>query len=874
MKKFVALLLFIALCGLISGKQIDEHTAKIIGQNFLAGVSTANFNKTDAGLALAYKASSGMNPSSDALSQVNYFYVFNTTAAPGFVIVSADDIVYPILGYSDESIFNPDDVAPNMMKWLEGYKAQIRYAIENEMQATDEIEAEWQNLLNGAANIPDAQASRGVNPLLQTKWNQSPYYNALCPYDNQYNARTVSGCVATAMAQVMKYWNFPATGSGFHSYNHSKFGTLSANFGNTSYQWSSMPNVVSSGNNAVANLMYHCGVSVDMNYGVSATGGSGAYVISSASPLTHCSEYAFKTYFGYESSLSGKKRADHTDSQWKSLLRADLDAGRPVLYAGFGSGGGHAFVCDGYNDNDYFHFNWGWGGNSDGNFLINALNPGNLGAGGGTGGFNSNQQAIIGVKPPSGPQTFDLKLYTYVTPSPSSISYGQSFSVSTNIWNAGTITFNGDYCAAIFDAQWNFVDFVEIKYGWSLPANYIYTNGITFSNSGLLTMLPGSYYVGIYYRPTGENWIYVGDNGNYTNFVEMTVYYYSDIELNSTITVSPNPADLIQGQPISVNVNVRNDGSSTFFGTYTADLYELDGTWVTEIGALVENNGLPPGYTYLPPYLTFNTSSLNVDPGTYLLAILYKPNSGSWTLSGSYYYQNPVVVTVKAASLQADMYEVNNSVSQAYNLPVSFSGNTASVNTVGSNCHTGTDYDYYKITLAPGFNYSINARLHDSYNSGNGNIYSLDALFSYSMNGNTWSDAYDDIMPGNISVVGGGTVIFFVSPYFTGEIGTYLLDMSITRTAGTGINDPAYSDLIKVFPNPAKDIVAVDLSGFLEPLRSVQVLNVHGQQMYAGLHFPNQKFLELPLEGFSAGVYFVRIQGEYHTVTKKIIVCP
>jgi hypothetical protein len=235
----------------------------------------------------------------------------------------------------------------------------------------------WVNLLDGRKNV---SVSTAVSPLVQTKWDQSPYYNNLCPYDNSKGERTVTGCVATAMAQVMNYWEYPKKGTGFHSYNHSKYGTLNANFGSTTYDWANMPNELTSSSstvqkNAVATLMYHCGVSVDMDYNVSSEGGSGAYVISSRSPVTHCTEYALKTYFGYKTSIQGVQKADYTTTNWKNLLKAELDASRPIVYAGFGDGG-HCFVCDGYDNNDYFHFNWGWGGLYDGYFALNALIPG------------------------------------------------------------------------------------------------------------------------------------------------------------------------------------------------------------------------------------------------------------------------------------------------------------------------------------------------------------------------------------------------------------------------------------------------------------------------------------------------------------------
>jgi hypothetical protein len=318
-------------------------------------------------------------------------------------------------------------------KWLEGYKSQIREIIDDRIPASDEITEEWQNLSTGYFANSSFKVVSGVNPLMQTLWNQAPYYNDLCP------GGSVTGCVATAMAQIMKYWNYPATGSGFHSYNHETYGTLSANFGSTSYLWSSMPNSVNSVNTAVAELMYQVGVSVDMSYSPEV---SGAYVITAQSPVTNCSEYALKTYFGYKNTLQGVQRINYDEKQWISLMKTEINAKRPILYAGFGSGGGHCFVADGYDGNEFIHFNWGWGGAFDGFFQINALNPSGTGTGGGTGGYNSGHQAVIGIEPPAGNQTFNLALYNYVTPSASVISYGQPFSVSTNIVNNGTSTFN------------------------------------------------------------------------------------------------------------------------------------------------------------------------------------------------------------------------------------------------------------------------------------------------------------------------------------------------------------------------------------------------------------------------------------------------
>jgi len=773
-----------AFISLTVGKQIDPTTAKTVGQNFIATrVSSKTFGKTGNTLDLVYTSAATSNAQSQT-TPTNYFYVFNVNQSQGFVIISADDNVLSVLGYSDQGAFNPNNIPENVSKWLENYKDQIRYVIENNIPATQTIISDWSNLKSGNQNqILFKKGS--VTPLIQTHWDQSPNYNAQCPYDNAYSQRTVTGCVATAMAQVMKFWNYPASGTGFHSYNHATYGTLSANFGSTTYQWSSMPNSVTSANSAVATLMYHCGVSVDMGYGVGSTGGSSAYVAAAYSPITNCTEYALKTYFGYSSSLQGVIRANYTETQWIGLLETELDAGRPVIHTGSGTHGGHCFVCDGYDNNNYMHMNWGWSGNSDGYFQISALNPAALGTGGGSGGFNNYQSAIIGIKPPTSAVTYDMRLYASVTPSASSISYGQSFTVSTNIANFGTNSFTGDYCAAIFDNSYNFVGYVDSVINSTIQGGYHYTNGFTFSNSGLLSMLPGTYYIGIFYRPTGGNWRIVANNSSYTNLVQMTVTYSSNIELYSSMNVTPGTTFTV-GNSASVNLNLKNTSTSTYYGQYSVALVTISGGSLTiaqMLSTISESSGLPPNYVYNSPYLTFNTTAITVTPGSYLLAAIYKPSTSStWYIVGSTSYQNPINVTVQNPTIPPDIYEPNNSPTQAYSLALNYTSNLATVNTEGSNIHTGTDYDNYKISLQSGYTYTITARLQDKYSSNNGKTYTVDAMFSYSTDTITWSQTYDDVMPNNITVNGAGTVYFLVSPYFTGETGNYRLDISVTRS--------------------------------------------------------------------------------------------
>jgi hypothetical protein len=868
MKKTVLLACAVFVFSSTFAAQVDEQTARQVARNFVTFYSEATQIKGHLELELVYSSLSSGQTFLGSQPQKVLFYVYNFDSR-GFVIVAGDDAVRPILGYSDEEAYDPEQLPPSVEKWLEDYKEQIRYAIGNELHATPETEREWEQYADATGN-PVLKLSRGVNPLVQTTWNQSPYYNDLCP------GGSVSGCVATAMAQVMKYWDYPVTGSGFHSYNHSVYGTLSANFGNTTYAWASMPNAVNGPNNAVATLMYHCGVGCDMDYSPNS---SGAYVIMEASPVQHCAEYALRNYFGYKTSMLGVQRVNYSDTEWTNLLKADLDAGRPILYAGFGSGGGHCFVFDGYDNNGYFHVNWGWGGAYDGYFLVDNLNPDGTGTGGGTGGYYSGHQALTGIESPEGgggggggsADNYELALYDYLNASSYSITYGDAFSVTTAIGNYDTRNFNGDFCAAVFDSDLAFVDFVEILQGFTLNSGY-YTD-VTFNNSGLVSMLPGTYYISTYYRPTDGNWMLVLDNDSYfyTNLISVEVTYSNDIELYSAMTVWPGTT-LTQGQPASVNLDILNNGFNTFTGTYQVDLYGMDGYWVETFGTISENEGLPPGYHYASPYLTFITIEITSPPGTYFLAVTHQWSGYDWELTGSSFHQNPVYVTIQADAIDPDMYENNNEVVQSYVLPVSFSGNTALQNTNGSNLHIGTDLDYYSISLPSGFSYIIDARIHDFYNSGNGNTYTVDALFSYSFNGIKWSDAYDDVLPGQIVVNGGGTVYYAVAPYFAGETGTYLLDMSITRVASGGIGDPDPTDAIRIYPNPADDVVSIDLTELKKAPERIGLFNALGQQVITIDHPEPNNLLTLSVHTLPEGMYLVKFDFSEGVLSKKILI--
>lgn len=377
--------LLLGLMGSANAANVSTETALKAAKNFYTSqTGTANPSFQLAG---TYKTQDGTLPT---------VYIFESMTGNGFVIVSAEDRIQPILAYSTESKFFAANgsYSPEADYWVDLYSKQIDYTIVNNLSSTTAIAEQWAILQNGNITTPPPPATP-IAPMLTTLWDQMPHYNYYCP------TGTPTGCVATAMAQVMKFWNYPNQGTGQHSYSTStEGGTLSANFGATTYSWANMPNQLTSGSSsaqktAIGTLMFHCGVAVDMNYTTSASGAQ--VILGSAS-----AKNAYTNYFGYKSSIKGYKREDfYSDYTWHKMLVFEIKTGRPILYAGFGGSGGHAFVFDGYDQNEMFHINWGWGGMSNGYFEVNNLNPSALGTGGGGGNFNSGQQAIVMLEPPS-----------------------------------------------------------------------------------------------------------------------------------------------------------------------------------------------------------------------------------------------------------------------------------------------------------------------------------------------------------------------------------------------------------------------------------------------------------------------------------------
>ena len=500
-------------------------------------------------------------------AQSTAYFAVNTDG--GFVLVGADDRMPEVLGYSDNGAFDTDNIPPAMRFLLQCY------------------EEELESIGNQSSPIYKQKASFAtIDPLMTCQWNQNAPYNNYAPMYSS-TGKCVTGCVATAMAQIMYFYQHPATGTGSHSYMWvctnpvGESGMLSANFGQTSYQWSEMlPSykgyATPEQEDAVATLMYHCGVSINMGYGSS----SGAY--------TDEVPKALNTYFSYDANYQRIQKIMYPADSLNAIIYAELAANRPVLVSGHNDEGGHAFVCDGCDNKGYFHINWGWGGNNDGHYLLTALNPGkSQGIGGTTKGYNKGTCFFIGIQPAKTgtPKAIPQMATTDFTVSSESFNRSATFSVSiSRLENYGLNNFNGSYGVALYDEdETQLVSVLKQVDNCSLSAGYHYTGAVSVTNISIPNAIPsGTYHLCAVYKDANYAWMRMmcTEDDYYRTLIldgSQATFMANDAAPELTL-VSPlafpegtNP-DSVPKTGIPVSFSVKNTGG-TFRGDISARIY-------------------------------------------------------------------------------------------------------------------------------------------------------------------------------------------------------------------------------------------------------------------------------------------------------------
>jgi hypothetical protein len=713
----------------------------------------------------------------------------------GFIVLSADRNVEPVLAFSTESNATIETFNPSAIKWIRAYGDFVFDQIKNHIY-DPHAQLIWQQLLQKQYSFK----GKSVNPLVMTKWDQGVFYNTDCPVDYAGpDGHALTGCVATAMAQVMKYHNFPEHGTGEHSYVHPVYGTLSANFGETTYGWNNMPNSCYNYNDDVAQLMSHCGIGTNMNYGPSGSGTSMEY-----------STYALKNFFNYHYSAQLRHKDNVSNDTWIEMLKEELDNSRPVLYAGFSGYGGHAFVCDGYNNSNLFHFNWGWGGSSDGYFSVTDVN-----------GFNSNQQIVTPLFPgsESGPHLIIKSTLSNLTPNP--VVNGQSMALPLQIINVGT---DWEGCVVLTLCEPDGTEVAELDEKFLLMQPGVQKTAIFHVDE--INYPEGDYLLYVKYKTNCSETAMLVDPGEFVNPYAMHI-------INAGVDYAPVLSSPVSGQP-----NVEYEGMMVKTNNWKKADFQIIYT---------DFNGDEP---------TAKKLLLSEDNGSSYETYIMNQNNSTIATGRRYYKRidfggDPATYAGKKYKFHFEDNEFPATGEQDIEYCIPFLTDNQSPNSIdlGETANLKIKYHHEdgafpEIALVWVKSPTGNWQSY-SMNEGNGNIEEgkeFENLLTANETG-VWQYKFD-FMGGKTLALGSGKIYTF-------------------SVLPNGVSENSTPDL-HVYPNPVQNILYVEteVSWIYEIYNSIGEKILHNQLI-------NNNFIDM--SSLSKGVYFIRFSSAGKTICQKIV---
>lgn len=550
-KLVLVLLMTLAVMGTAWAESINESQANRIAAQFMAARSMTTARMTKAAQAPRIGAPAG--------SEKAAYYVFNADRG-GYVIVAGDDRAPAVLGYSDKGFFDAHNVPEAMQSLLDGYAAQIEAIAQG-----------------GVKLAPQLKSGAAIRPMIKATWSQNNPYNILLPYLPS-GKHAYAGCVATAMAQVMHYWQWPARPTqAIPAY------TSSYNYPNTDqtltfdmpalpvidFNWDAMhdtyltTDTASEAALAAATLTLYCAQAVEMNFKPNSSGANTTSISCKAA-----------TYFDYDAGAHMVARSSYTAQGWADLLYSELSAGRPVIFSGSKKTGGHAFICDGCDGNGMYHFNWGWNGDSNGYFLLSVLNPDEQGTGSASGayGYILDQGAIIGFQPNQGSSHFFELTAANVT-------LDSYIGTRASAYDSFKVYVSGKFHNYTSDT-------IAVSFGWGLFENDVLIDRLysannptlrpgylhTLTNQQLLFgegMTSGTYRIMPMYSEYGQNNWRPCDGAD-KNYIEVTINgnectftgYGTAAECDYVINDIAMTGYMHNGRPINFDVNMTNNGQS------------------------------------------------------------------------------------------------------------------------------------------------------------------------------------------------------------------------------------------------------------------------------------------------------------------------
>lgn len=431
MRKHIFIILFVLTYIQLWSKQVDPAEALQVAEKFIKkNINSIQHREISSQLRLVYTAESEVNKLKKNHSQ-KYYYVYNIGTKQGFIIISADDINYPIIGYSNSGYYDVANLPDNFQSWMKAVELGMQQAFDNLTRPTKEIEKEWELYRSSKKSIQTRITA--LEPLIKTKWNQRTPFNSQIPYE------VLTGCVATATAQIMKFHQHPKKGTGIipayqttDPSNNVTYNIPQIDLKQYEYDWANMlnkyynspsPNYTNEQAKAVGLLMYHIGASAQMKYGVKESGTSSRNALK-----------ALYTYYDYDKSIDYIIRGKYftnlneipiSDEEWNTIIIKELNEGRPIYYSGSTENRtGHAFVCDGYDSNGLLHFNFGWGGHQDGYYNSNAPLE-----------YKYGQSIGINIKPNEGGEKVNRYFVNKLTISTNKVYKDECFTEKHDLYN-------------------------------------------------------------------------------------------------------------------------------------------------------------------------------------------------------------------------------------------------------------------------------------------------------------------------------------------------------------------------------------------------------------------------------------------------------
>lgn len=544
MKRYLLLLVSVVVSGFMMAGNVTPEEAEQAALQFLNCHRLAPTSQSTARLNMIQQRKTSRRAGGPTA-----YYVFNVGSEDGYVVVSGDDRTVPILGYAETGAFDADKMPDNMKAWLQTYVDQIAW-----LNAHPETPV---------ATKPLRRAQNVIKPLIQTRWGQNDPYNLLCPMDG--DNRSVTGCVATAMAQLMYYHKYPSqTTTTIPAYTTTKKSIAVDEIGVTTIPWDDIQKTYSgqetvSQREAVAKLMLLCGSSMNMDYTSDVSNAVSAYVPDK-----------LKTYFDYDAATTFANRGSYRAADWDHLIYEELSQKRPVYYCGSSIGGGHAFIVDGYDGDGLYHVNWGWNGMSDNYFVLSILDPNNntgAGASSTSDGYSLSQGAIIGAQRNTGvvPQKSVAMTTRAISTPTTTITAANgkfSFSFKAAFYNLTGEAHTFDLGVGVYNTQGTLIDAGQIgsetfnpNYGYK-EMNINYSIPSSWSGTFKIMLVSREHGTSQWLKNVDSEYCYLEAtvSGNQLKLKNPTM------SLNAVMTVSGN---LEVGGNVMTSTKITNAG--TFF---------------------------------------------------------------------------------------------------------------------------------------------------------------------------------------------------------------------------------------------------------------------------------------------------------------------